>query len=206
VVKSTRGPVIEFGCGDGSTALLHEICKESGRILVSLDDDLKWLDKSRKKYLGDGYEPDNSGWHKFYFVPGRKNRVDPEHWITFLDEFDLLEEVDFEVCFIDQGQWLSRYETIKRLKDKIRYIILHDYDYFPEFGIFGKIIRSTNQPKNIPGIYDFSAVFQYFTLYWPSRRWPGPTGPPTLVASNFDANFLDIDYSKYPMLTMQKIK
>ncbi|NRB21421.1 hypothetical protein HRU45_01630, partial [Candidatus Dependentiae bacterium] len=82
MVKSTRGPVIEFGCGDGSTALLHEICKESGRILVSLDDDLKWLDKSRKKYLGDGYEPDNSGWHKFYFVPGRKNRVDPEHWIT----------------------------------------------------------------------------------------------------------------------------
>ena len=51
MVKSTRGPVIEFGCGDGSTALLHEICKESGRILVSLDDDLKWLDKSRKKYF-----------------------------------------------------------------------------------------------------------------------------------------------------------
>ena len=173
---------------------------------MSLDDDLKWLDKSRKKYLGDGYEPDNSGWHKFYFVPGRKNNVDPEHWITFLDEFDLLEEVDFEVCFIDQGQWLSRYETIKRLKDKIRYIILHDCDYFPEFGVFGKIIRLTNRPKNIPGIYDFSEVFQYFTLYWPPRRWPGPTGPPTLVASNFDADFLDIDYSKYPMLTMQKIK
>jgi hypothetical protein len=67
IALNTIGPIIEFGCGNSSTDLLHEICKKSNRILISIDDDLDWLNKFRQKYLGDGYELDNSGWHKFYY-------------------------------------------------------------------------------------------------------------------------------------------
>jgi hypothetical protein len=108
VAMSTTGPIIEFGCGNGSTDLLHEICEKEGRILITLDDDLNWLNKFAQKYLGKGYNSDNSGWHKFYFVPGKK-RKDPEnpaHWVDFMEHFELLSSIDFDVCFIDQSPWL----------------------------------------------------------------------------------------------------
>ena len=198
IARNTSGPIIEFGCGYGSTDLLHSICKESGRLLITLEDDLTWLDKFRTKYLGDGYAKDNSGWHKFYFVPGKqsgKQSENCEHWIKFLKESEWLQKLDFDVCLVDQSPWLARSETIKYLKEKSKYILLHDCDYFPEHGIFGKVIKKIS--KSVPGEYDFSEEFKHFKVFFPPQPWPGETGPPTLVGSCFDVKIPDINYSKF---------
>jgi hypothetical protein len=197
MAMKTSGPIIEFGCGDSSTDLLHEICKKDNRILISIDDNLEWLNKFKGKYIGDGYEPDNSGWHKFYYVPGKKDDLNPDHWIKFLDEFELLNTFTFELCFVDQSPWLGRYETIKRLGSKIKYIILHDCDFFPVYNVFGKTIQPTNYTTQTEGIFDYSDVFTFFKIYYPSKPWPGFSGPPTLLASNFESDFPDVDFANY---------
>jgi hypothetical protein len=184
IARETSGPIIEFGCGNGSTNLLHELCKQTGRTLVSLDDDFLWLKKFATKYLHDGYEEDNSGWHKFYFVPGKQKNENPAHWVEFLKNFDLLNTIDFEVAFVDQSPWLARYETIVLIKDTIPYILLHDCDYFATHNILGTTITPTNYTKNIPGAFDFGKHFLYFTVYFPPYPWAAVTGPPTLLASN----------------------
>jgi len=196
IANITSGPIIEFGCGDGSTDLLHEICKKNNRLLVTIDDDFNWINKFAQKYLGDGYKNDNSGWHKFFFIPGKINDIDPTHWIKFLDNFDLLKILDFDLCFVDQSPWLARTETILRLKDKVKYIILHDCDGYAAEPL-GKQIMALNSKTNTPGIYDFNDSFKYFKVYFPPKPWPGHTGPPTLLGSNFESYIPDIDYNLY---------
>lgn len=196
VATSTRGPIIEFGCGYGSTDLLHEICEKEGRTLITLDDDLDWLNKFAQKYLGKGYNPDNSGWHKFYYVPGKNlnDSQNPSHWVDFMDNFELLSSLDFDVCFIDQAPWLARYETVKKMKDKARFVIVHDVDYFPTNNIFGKLVRPTINRN--PGEFDFSEIFSTFQVYFPNEPWPGDSGPPTLLGSNFEEVFPLVDFSQ----------
>jgi hypothetical protein len=191
IVQKTTGPIIEFGSGDGSTDVLHEMCKKNKRLLITLDDDLNWLDRYRRKYLGDGYNLENTGWHKIIFVPGKKKGGNPAHWVKFFESFKLLQTVNFDVCFIDQAPWLARFETVKLLKDKAHYIIVHDCDYFPANGIFGKILKPLDRIHHIPGEFDFSDIFLFSKTYYPSQPWPGDTGPPTLIGSNFDGEFPD---------------
>ncbi len=200
IARNTSGPIIEFGCGDGSTDLLHEICKDNNRILISVDDDLNWLNKFKQRYLGDGYEPDNSGWHKFFFVPGKLsilNDTKAEHWIKFLDDFDLLKSMQFDLCFVDQSPGRARTETIIRLKDSAKYIILHDCDCFLSPDTLGITITPMDYKNYIPGIYDFSRTFKYFKVFFPLKPWPGQSGPPTLLGSNFESDLPDVNYENY---------
>jgi len=44
-LEATTGPVIEMGCGDGSTRQLNEYCASRGRILYSFDTDLDWMNR-----------------------------------------------------------------------------------------------------------------------------------------------------------------
>lgn len=204
LVKKTKGPVIEFGCGDSSTRLLHEICRKEKRPLISVDDSAAWIKRCSEMFLGDGYERDNSGWHKFFFVPGAPQNPDPDdpaingdYWTYFIENNELIQNTDFEVCFIDQWPWRGRVETIKIFKDKARYIVLHDCDFFvPKY--FGQWTRRADGERNIPGVIDFSDIFRYFKVYYPANPWPSSTGPPTLIASNFDEDLPEIDYQNYP--------
>lgn len=194
----TEGAIIEFGCGYNSTEMLHEICKASGRTLISIEDDREWINKFMEMYKGDGYEEDNSGWHKFYYVPGKLNVENDTvalHWIQFLDHFSLLETMKFDLAFVDQSPGRARTETIHRIKDKIKFIILHDCDCYAsnELGICYRPIDGKNQ---IPGIFDFSQTFAHFKVFFPLHPWPGQSGPPTLLGSNFE-DVPDIDYKNY---------
>lgn len=194
----TKGAIIEFGCGYNSTEMLHEICKATGRTLISIEDDRDWINKFMEMYKGDGYEEDNSGWHKFYHVPGKldiENDTAGLHWIEFLDSFSPLRTMNFELAFVDQSPGQARTETIKRIKDKVKFIILHDCDCYVsgELGISHKSIDGKNQ---IPGIFDFSKTFLHFKVYFPLHPWPGLSGPPTLLGSNFE-EVPDIDYELY---------
>jgi hypothetical protein len=199
IASNTTGPIIEFGCGHGSTDLLHEICKKNGRLLISVDDNQEWLQKFSQKYLDDGYKEDNSGWHKFFFVPGvnQEDNQNCDHWITFLDNTELLHEIHFDLCFVDQSPWQARLETIKRFRSKSKYIILHDCDFFPEYGFAGKTIIHTDYENSISGDYVFDDIIRYFKLYYPLKPWPLFSGPPTLLGSDFESNFPEINYENY---------
>lgn len=194
IAKKTHGPIVEFGCGEGSTDMLHAICKKEGRLLISIDHDKQWLNRYSKKYLGDGYNKDNSGWHKFILVPRHQGNTELQDWILFLDECPLLKTINFDLCFVDQSPGPARTETILRLKDRARYIILHDCDMYVS-GELGKKIKSMDRKNQIPGIYDFSQTFSNFKVYFPPKPWAGESGPPTLLGSNFEDTLIDIDFN-----------
>lgn len=196
MAKKTTGPIIEFGCGDGSTAMLHNICREDQRLLISVDHDEEWLYKYSEKYLGDGFFRDNSGWHQFILVPKHEGNSLLEDWILFLDESEFLKTTPFSLCFVDQHPGPARTETIVRLKNLATYIILHDCDMFV-CGELGKQIEPLDQEKQIPGIYDFSQTFLYSKVYFPPTPWAGHTGPPTLLGSNFSNDLPEIDFHNY---------
>lgn len=186
----TTGPIIEFGCGNGSTDLLHELCKKDGRLLISIDDDAEWLNQFSQKYADDT-------WHKFFFVPGKtkENNDDPTRWINFLETHHHITTMNFDLCFIDQNPWLARVETIKKMIQVSKYIILHDFNYYPMHNVFGKMIRIALNGDQ--GEFDFSDMFKYFKCYFPNTPWPSPYGPGTLLLSNYEKDFPDIDFRKY---------
>lgn len=187
----TDGPIIEFGCGYGSTDLLHELCRKNKRLLISLDDDAEWLNRFKEKYRED------SEWHRFFFVSGKpfKESDSAQHWIDFMNTCDLLQTGYFDICFIDQHPWQARVETVKFMKDKAKFFVLHDCDYFPTVGLFGTTIIPNVHDQ--PGVFDFSDIFRYFEVYVPFCPWPKSVGPPTLVGSDIEGDFPVINFSEY---------
>ena len=131
----------------------------------------------------------------FFHIPGKNphNPDDPSHWVKFMDEFKLLEALDFDVCFVDQLPWLARYETIKRMKNTARFLVIHDVDFFPTNGLIGTVIKPIINKTE--GEFDFSDTFLYSQIYYPNKPWRVNTGPPTLLASNFESEFPPVDYS-----------
>jgi hypothetical protein len=187
IATQSNGPIIEFGCGYGSTDMLHEICKDQDRLLITLDDSFPWLNQFARKY--------RSSKHQFIFVPGKnlENPEDHSHWIRFFEKHPSLKERHFGLCFIDQSPWLARFETVKRMKGNSQYVIVHDCDYFPMANVFGKVIKPIVNRQD--GVFDFSDVFRFFKVYFPPQPWVCDTGPPTLLGSDFEADLPDIDFN-----------
>jgi len=44
-LEATQGHVVEFGVGPGSTGVLDEYCRDSGRMLFSYENNKEWFDK-----------------------------------------------------------------------------------------------------------------------------------------------------------------
>lgn len=184
-VGRTTGPVIEFGCGEGSTVMLHELCKATKRRLISVDNNPGWLARYRDKYQTD--------WHRFYLVPpdGCTGAYhDCQHWDPFLKAMTE-SAIHWGVVFVDQAPWEARTKTILAMKPRCDYIVLHDSSYFPENpdGLTENIFGTTIEPlrgADSPGYRDYSDMFEYFHEYYPQQPWPDPlNGPPTLLASDF---------------------
>lgn len=170
-VKRAKGDVIEFGCGYGSTLMLHELCGKMGKRLLSLESHKEWIDQFKD------YETD---WHRFILV---------EDWEEALKEIDL---DSYEVAFIDQDTMEARGSTIIALKDKVKFLVLHDCHWYPEHGFFGKVIRPLQGSEDI-GERDYSDFFKYWREWFPSPY------PPTLLASNFESCDMDVDFEKYKL-------
>jgi len=104
LIKHTTGNIIEFGCGNSSTILIKDLIKNTDRILISLESNLEWLNKFK------GLEDNN---HKFFYIDSGNNNDNDEtgkKWVDFVKNNKILNNLDFEVCFIDQSPWT---ETIK---------------------------------------------------------------------------------------------
>lgn len=179
MVRRTQGPVIEFGCGFGSTPLLHELCEQSQRKLITLESNKEWLLKFEDKYA--------SSTHKFIHV---------RDWDVILREPEIV-NTRWDIVFVDQTPWEARHKTILRLKDTCQYVILHDCDYFPAHGIFGREI-SPLKGADHPGERWYGDLFKNYKEFFPLKPWPYErTGPPTLLASNFNSCDVDVNYENY---------
>ncbi len=96
-VRRTTGPVIEFGCGEGSTVMLHEVCKEQNRRLVSVDNNPSWLSRYKEKYETD--------WYRFYQVSPvgcRGKYHDCNHWDPFIQTL-VSSPIHWGVMFVDHA-------------------------------------------------------------------------------------------------------
>ena len=103
-VEKTTGDILELGTGLFSTPYLRYVCMLSGRKLVSYENFESWYNFIRKYY------EDNDN-HKMYLIDEYKNAPVDRDW---------------DIVLIDQTPDSSRTEEIIRLKDKAKYIVIHD--------------------------------------------------------------------------------
>lgn len=105
MVAKTTGPVIEFGMGDWSTAMLHLMC-EGRRPLHSVDTDLQWINQYR------WMECDS---HEILHVP-------EESIIDYAKNI----KGGYSVAFVDNKPGESRKDVISAMKQKANFIVIHD--------------------------------------------------------------------------------
>lgn len=133
-VAATSGDVLELGCGDYSTPLLHAVCAAHKRLLLSVEDNQAWLNNFM--YL-------ERPWHQFFVI---KNG---NEWRT------VGQEKKWSVVFIDQVDVAARAECITLFKDKAEIIVVHDSE---NKGWFGTAFDSFKYR------YDYTVYLPHTTL------------------------------------------
>jgi len=175
--RRCEGPIAEFGCGEGSTRLLHDIASARGLQLVSLDTDTAWLRRYSTRMA--------SPMHEFRLVDDWRSELASARW-----------EQPWGLVLVDQAPWEPRAETVLRVRDTAEYVVVHDCDYLAGNGLLGSSVRPLRGEHDI-GERDWSDQFTSWQEFFPLEPWPGPSGPPTLLASNRRDCEFEIDYAKY---------
>ena len=127
-VMHTDGPILELGCGDFSTPLLHAICSANQRTLLSTDTDKKWL----RLFLDL-----ETSWHTFVYVPVFENSKNPQE-----NKWDQIGNgIHWSIVFIDHHPGTRRAADIKRLRSHTDIFVVHDTeqaykDYRPVLASF----------------------------------------------------------------------
>lgn len=129
-VMNTKGPVLEMGCGDYSTPILHSICMSQNRELVSTDTSKSWITL---------FLDLKTSMHNFIYVS-----VYEDDWELNPKPFlwdDIGNDRHWGVVFIDHRPGDRRKIDILRMMDKADIIVVHDtetkgYDYEPALNSF----------------------------------------------------------------------
>lgn len=101
-VLRTQGQILEMGCGDFSTPLLHAICIKSHRTLVTAENDLLWMN-----LFADLKTP----WHTFIYATDWTSIGKDTHW---------------GLVFIDHAPAEQRIVDIARLRNNTDVFVMHD--------------------------------------------------------------------------------
>lgn len=103
VLQKSEGPVLEMGMGPFSTPVLHWMCIEMKRPLVSYDNDPEYFD-SNFAFVGKS--------HEIFLIDKWDNaNIENKHW---------------GVAFLDHAPDYRRKEDAKRLVNNVDFLILHD--------------------------------------------------------------------------------
>ena len=162
-LKRVSRSVLELGAGDCSTPLIHSTLEGRNVKVLTVDDDHTWLSK---------YEHLKTEFHDFKCI----SHADIQ---KFYDN----DNEPWELVFVDSGSWEARAAAIKKYREIADYLVIHDCNYLPENGIFGKILEPMHQKTRRIGKRDYSDVFKYWIEFsnWASRT---ELNPFTLIASN----------------------
>jgi hypothetical protein len=197
LLKNTKGNILELGCGEGSTKLFRNFINND-RKLYSIESNREWLDK----YI---HLEDNN--HKLLYINASNDDNDDtgKIWTDFIDKE--LNDITFEIVFIDQSPWTARTHCLNYFKDKAKYIIVHDVDYYPYSNKFGRIISEyKREDGKSKADIDFSDIAKlFYTFYPPFEYYTYPAGIPTLLCSSIASetefkSLIDIieqNYSNY---------
>lgn len=105
IVANTKGPILEMGCGDFSTPVLHAICSSSKRFLCSAEGNKSWL---------NFFTDLEKEWHHFYYVS------------SFNGWDKIGNGIRWSVVFIDHAPAKRRVMDIKRLRKNTDIFVVHD--------------------------------------------------------------------------------
>jgi hypothetical protein len=159
--------VLELGCGLNSTPILV-MAKMQGKVeqLITIDSDPQWALKMEEALKING---NNS--HKI-------NTTTIEDWYHTLRP---LKNIEFDFIFVDSSPWSSRTMALDLFIKSKAVFLVHDVDYFPHNGIWGRELQSLqNQTERGRRIY---SEFSFWAEFFPNQHIID-TGPPTLIASN----------------------
>lgn len=183
ILMKTTGSILELGCGEGSTELIHLVAKKCNRKIVTVESDLNWIKKYEDKFSSKDH----------IFLKTKNHSI--QAWNDIVDTFI---ENKWGLIFIDQGFWDARAYSFQKLKNYCDYLILHDCDYLPEHNLLGicheKFVNENNRGKR-----DYSKDINYWKEYFPIF-FVGHTGPPTLLASQTKDCNIKVDFSKYDVI------
>jgi predicted O-methyltransferase YrrM len=103
LVFMTDGPILELGTGFYSTPVLHWLCAENKRKLISYESSERYFEVARR-YISD--------WHEVNFVTDwSKIDTSSNHW---------------GVVFVDHYPAQQRRLEIERVADNAEFVIAHD--------------------------------------------------------------------------------
>lgn len=114
---------------------------------------------------------------KYPILPTHK-LVYVEDWKRFFETTDIHSGF-YDIIFIDQAPWEARELTLSILSHRAKYIVIHDSDFYPGYNI------------------DYNAYLKHYKVYMPAEPYPYPSGPPTLLGSNYTDDLPDIDYKDF---------
>jgi hypothetical protein len=101
-LSNIDGDVLELGSGFYSTPLLHWVCSDLDRKLVTYENDKKYYE------LAELYRTES-------------------HEVFFVEDWDLIDiEKPWGVVLVDHGPGLRRREEIKRLANYAQCLVIHD--------------------------------------------------------------------------------
>ena len=155
-VTHTTGPILELGCGDYSTPLLHALCSKTHRFLLSTDTDKKWLN-----LFMDLERP----WHHFAYVPVYEDDWERNPKPYLWDNIGA--DMRWGVVLVDHRPGERRAVDIKRLKDQADILVVHDaqeagYNYASIMNDFRyKYVykRYSTQTLILSNVIDVAALF-----------------------------------------------
>jgi hypothetical protein len=157
VIARTDGPILEMGCGDYSTPLLHALCAPTNRYLMTTDTDRNWLSL---------FLDLKTDWHNFDYVPVYEDdwelNPEPREWNR------IGTDRHWSVILIDHRPGERRVVDIVRLRPYTDIFVVHDtqqrtYGYEPVLSTFKyKYVytRYTTQTTVVSDTIDVESFFE----------------------------------------------
>jgi len=116
IAQKGNGKMLEFGAGQGSTPMLHDIA-------------------TAKKGMLETFEGEQDWYSRFAYLQNEHHYIShTTFWGILLDDLVQRNET-YDLIFVDQAPWEARADTIRRLKEQTGYILLHDCDYLDRNGL-----------------------------------------------------------------------
>jgi len=149
----TSGPIVEIGCGDYSTPIIHEIAAAQGRTVCTLDSNVDWLNR---------FASYKTEWHSFLHV---------ESWD------DWQPEGRYGLAFIDHAPGPCRPVEFMKLQGVADVLILHDteangydwhtiYSHMDHIETDADIRPSTTVLRGLNPVVEFSTVETPWRNHW----------------------------------------
>jgi hypothetical protein len=122
LTKGSTKPILELGCGHGSTPHFNKYIQTDDRKVISFDTNEEWVNKF-SQFKSDKhefvYKPDN-------FAYDQKTEQWYDKTPEIINWLDNVSEDGISVCLVDHACGERRHSDLKRIHTKCDVIVIHD--------------------------------------------------------------------------------